>query len=93
MKQHTLEEVLEEVYRLDYAEFDKPPKHLFSRRHRQNIKAILFPEQEQLVRSKGRPRPQRAVIIVMLIFLAIITGAISILRLLGFIGTIYHDNH
>ena len=92
MKQHTLEEVLEEVCRLDYAEFDTPPKHLFSRRHRKNIKAILFPEREQLVRSKGKPRPQKAVIIIMLVFLAIITGAVIILRLPGFTGKVYPDH-
>ena len=92
MKQHTLEEVLGEVCRCNFAEFDTPPKHLFSRRHRQNIKAILYPEREQPVRSKGKPHPQKAVIIIMLVFLATITGAVIILRLPGFTGTVYPDH-
>lgn len=38
-----LEEVMMEVYRLDYAEFDKPPKHHFSHRHRKAMREILYP--------------------------------------------------
>ena len=92
MKQHTIEEVLEEVCRCDFAEFDTPPKHFFSRRHRKNIKAILFPEREQLVYPKVMPHPHKAVIILMLGFLAIITGAVIILRLPGFTGKVYPDH-
>lgn len=91
-KQYTIEEVLEEVYRLDYAEFDNHPKHFFSRRHKQNIKSILFPRREQPVSPKVKLRPQKVVIILVLVFLAILTGAVIILRLPGFSGTVYPDN-
>lgn len=91
-KQYTIEEVLEEVYRLDYAEFDNPPKHFFSRRHKQNIKSILFPRREQPVSPKVKLRPQKMVIILVLVFLAILTGAVIILRLPSFTGTVYPDN-
>ena len=91
-KQYTIEEVLEEVYRLDYAEFDNPPIHFFSRRHKQNIKSILFPKREQPVSPKVKLRPQNVVIILVLVFLAILTGAVIILRLPGFTGTVYPDN-
>lgn len=92
MKQYTLEEVLEEVCRRDFAEFDNPPKHRFSIRHRRNMKRIFSQKREKLATAKIKLTPKSAVIVVLLIFLALLTGAIIVLRLPGFSGTVYPDN-
>ena len=90
--QYTLEDVLEEVCRRDFAEYVNPPKHHFSRRHRQNMKKILAPKREFIASTKAKLSPKKVAIIALLVFLAILTGAIIILRLPGFTGTVYPDH-
>lgn len=92
MKQHTLEEVLEDVCRLDFAEFEDPPEHHFSLRHRRNMKRILSPKREKYPPAKIKLTPKTAVVILLVIFLALFTGAMKILKLPSFSGTIYPDN-
>ena len=92
MKQHTLEEVLEEVCRCDFAEFDDPPEHHFSFRHRRNMKRILSSKRVKYSPTKIKLTPKTAVVILLLIFLALLTGAMIILKIPSFSGTIYPDN-
>lgn len=73
MKLHALEEVLEEVCRHDFAEFDNPPKHHFSLRHRRNMKSILSPKREKFAPSKIKSTTKTAVIVLLIVFLALIT--------------------
>ena len=41
MNEYTLAEVFEAVYKQEFAEFDDPPKHFFSLRHRRAMREIL----------------------------------------------------
>ena len=92
MKLYTLEEVLGEVCRRDFAEFDNPPKHRFSLRHRRNMKRVLSSKREKFSPAKTSSTPKIVPIILLVFFLALLTGAIIILSLPGFSGTVYTDN-
>lgn len=92
MNEYSLIDILEDVHRREFAEFDNPPKHRFSLAHRRNMKSILSPKTEGLAPVKNKLTPKTAVIIVLLLFLALITGAVLIFRLPGFHGTVYPDN-
>lgn len=92
MKHYTLEDVLEEVCRRDFAEFENPPEHHFSLRHRRNMKRILSPKREKYSPAKIKLTPKTAVVILWVIFLALLTGAMIILKFPRFSGTVYPDN-
>lgn len=92
MNEYSLIEILEEVHRKEFAVYDNPPKHRFSIRHRRNMKNILSPKSERFAPSKNKLTPKTAVIIVLILFLALITGAVIILRFSSFTGKVYPDN-
>lgn len=68
---NTLAEVFEAVYKQEFSEFDDPPKHFFSLRHRRAMKKIL---------AVSSPAPSRKltikkrIIIVMLVILLSLLG-------------------
>ena len=92
MNEYSLIEILEEVHSKEFAIYDNPPKHRFSIRHRRNMKNILSPKSEKSTPAKYKLTPKTAVIIVLLLFLALLTGAVIILRFSGFTGKVYPDN-
>ena len=92
MNEYSLIEILDEVHRKEFAVYDNPPKHRFSIRHRRNMKNILSPKSERFAPSKNKLTPKTAVIIVLILFLALITGAVIILRFSSFTGKVYPDN-
>lgn len=55
---NSLMDVLEEVNRLDYAEFDNPPEHRFSRRSRKAMKKLLRSGTRSVVRSEMQSMAQ-----------------------------------
>lgn len=71
MYEYTLKEVFEELHKREFAEFDKPPRHIFSFRHRRAMKKILSASQPRSLRCL--PPTKRIALIVLLIFMAILT--------------------
>lgn len=97
MNDYTLEEVFEIVYKQEFVEFDNPRKHRFSSRHRRAMKNILHPKSQTKsvdckVDLSHIPLHKRLLVFSVLIFLAVITGAAFIFRIVGFSGTVYPDN-
>lgn len=41
MNEYLLEDILEEAYKLDFAEFENPPEHRFSLKHRIGMRKIF----------------------------------------------------
>lgn len=74
-----MEQVMEEVYRLDYAEFDNASRHFFSRRHRKAMNEIFYPNTvPRYTPSRNIPLKRRvlfAVMVVILLSLGIAAGA------------------
>lgn len=66
---YTLSEVFGMVYEREFAEFDKMPRHIFSRRHRKAMKAILHPRPERPLRRLSPTK--RVAVTVLTIFLAL----------------------
>lgn len=93
MNDYTLSEIFDEVYEQEFSEFDNPPKHRFSFRHRRKMQKILSPENKQIF-SENRivkrkiSLKRNTLVVVLLIFLALIAGAVSVFRIAGFSGTI-----
>lgn len=79
---NSLMEVLEEVNRLDYAEFDNPPEHRFSRRSRKALKKLLRPEPARRSIHWSRiPVRKRIVLVLLIVLLAAVgvtAGAVAI---------------
>lgn len=74
---NSLEEVMLEVYRLDYAEFDAPSKHRFSRRHDKAIKEILYPNYSMMTDyriEQSRVPPKKRVLIAALVIVLAVIG-------------------
>lgn len=86
---NSLEEVMLEVYRLDYAEFDAPSKHRFSRRHDKAMKEVLYPNYSMMtdyrIEQSRVPPKKRALIAALVIVLAVIgiaggAAAVNVLK-------------
>lgn len=71
MDDYTLVEVFETVYRQEFSEFDNPPKHFFSRRHRKAMKEILYPQITSMsVADRNIPLKKRIIIVLLVILLS-----------------------
>lgn len=82
---NSLAEVMLEVYRLDHAEFDAPPKHRFSRRHDKAMKEILYPNYSMMMdyrieesRVSPKKRILAAVLVIILAAIGITGGAAAL---------------
>ena len=82
---NSLAEVMLEVYRLDYAEFDVPTKHRFSRAHSRAMEEILNPSYSLMMdyrieesRVSPRKRILAAVLVVILAAIGIAGGAAAV---------------
>lgn len=75
---NSLEEVMLEVYRLDHAEFDAPPKHRFSRRHDKAMKEILYPDYSMMVMDyrieQSRVSPKKRILVAVLVIILAVIG-------------------
>lgn len=74
MYEYTLTEVFEELHQREFAEFDKPKRHIFSLRHRRAMNKILSPNQPRGNGLRCLPPSKRIAVIILLIFLAILTA-------------------
>lgn len=86
---NSLEEVMLDVYRLDYAEFDDLPKHHFSRSHGKAMKEILYPDYPMMmdyrIEQSRVPLKKRILIAMLVIVLAMMgtaMGAVALSRLI-----------
>lgn len=86
---NSLEEVMLEVYRLDYAEFDALPKHRFSRSHGKAMKEILYPDYQMMMDyriEQSRVPPKKRILIAMLVIVLAMMGtamgAVALSRLI-----------
>lgn len=97
MYEYSFNEIFEEINRREYAQFNHPSRHLFSLRHRKAMRKILHPDicTNPVKNRTGQaliPLRKRLFIVAVLIFLAVITGAVVIFRIARFSGTVYPDN-
>lgn len=97
MNEYRLEEIFEEIERRESAERNRLSWHFFSFRHRRAMRKILHPDicTKPLKNRTGRsliPLRKRLFLLAVLIFLAMITGAVVIFRIAGFWGTVCPDN-
>lgn len=86
----SLTDVLEEVYKLDYAEFDNPPDHRFSRRSRKRLKEILY--RKPTIGYQRSMRPCRRVAIALTIIALMLVGATAVAAVSGFVRKEHKDN-
>ncbi|MDE6732404.1 MAG: DUF4367 domain-containing protein [Oscillospiraceae bacterium] len=79
----TLANILEEIAEQEYALPKAAPKHFFSFKHRRAMNKILYPD--NLPKAEKKPAfKRRAVILAAIALLAVVTGAVSIIRHGGF---------
>ncbi len=93
MNDYTLAEVFDTVYGQEFSEFDNPPKHFFSRRHRKAMKEILYPQTTSTFTAKRKmPLKKRVIIMLIVILLSAlgITAGAAISR--GFTRKEHRDN-
>ena len=93
MNDYTLTEVFNIVYSKEFSEFDNPPGHFFSRRHRKAMKEILYPQTTSTFAvSRKIPLKKRVIIAVLVILLSAlgITAGAAISR--GFTRKEHRDN-
>ncbi len=93
---YSLGMILEEVYRLDFKEFEVPQKHRFSFHNRIRINRIISEYAKNPIRTKTVSRKLNrrfitaAVIVIMLAAFAVTAAAVLLLN--GFIQKEYSDN-
>ncbi len=95
MSNYTFEEMIDEVYRREYSEFDNAPEHRFSLRHRLKMRRIfrLFGKNaKRLYAPRFRLTRRTAIILVAIIFLAALSACASPLIIGEFIGREHEDN-
>ncbi len=95
MSNYTFEEIIDEVYRREYSEFDNAPEHRFSLRHRLKMRQIfrLFGKNaKRLYAPRFRLTRRTAIILVAMIFLAALSACASPLIIGEFIGSEHEDN-
>ena len=74
MGDYTLAEVFDAVYRQEFSEFDDPPGHFFSLRHRRAMKQIFYPRNALTSAAKRKLPLKKRVIIVLLVILLSVLG-------------------
>ncbi len=95
MSNYTFEEMIDEVYRREYSEYDNAPEHRFSLRHRLKMRRIfrLFRKNaKRLYAPRFRLTRRTAIILVAMIFLAALSACASPLIIGEFIGSEHEDN-
>lgn len=97
MSEEVLRSILGEALERDLAEYDNVPEHKFSLRHRLAMKRILSaansaPNAVAARRTTQKFSLKRTLLIAaVLVFLAVIVGAVVVFRSVNFRGTVYHD--
>lgn len=89
MNRFDLCDILEKAHKIEFAEYDNPPRHSFSLRHRIKMRKILSADSGRIA-IKAKPR--LVFVMLVILFLAVITAAVLIIRMNGFFGRVYSDN-
>jgi len=95
MSNYTFEEIIDEVYRREYSEFDNAPKHRFSLRHRLRMRQIfrLFRKNtKRLDMPRFKLTRRTAVAMLLIIILAVFSACASMLVIGDFVGEKHEDN-
>lgn len=71
---YNLKEIMCEVYRQDFAEFDNSMRHHFSRRSRKKLNGILYPKTLQPAQNLRRIAPGKRIVIALLIIILMAVG-------------------
>ncbi|MDE7398925.1 MAG: DUF4367 domain-containing protein [Oscillospiraceae bacterium] len=71
---YNLKEIMCEVYQQDFAEFDNPLGHHFSRRSRKKLNSILYPKFPQPVKNHRRIALGKKIAIALLIIILMAVG-------------------
>ena len=97
MSEDVFRSILGEALERDLAEYDNVPEHKFSLRHRLAMKRIFAaansaPNVVATRRTAQKRSLKRTLLIAaVLVFLAVIVGAVVVLMSVNFRGTVYHD--
>ena len=97
MSEDVFRSILGEALERDLAEYDNVPEHKFSLKHRLAMKRILSaaksaPNAVTAHRTAQKCSLKRTLLIAaVLVFLAVIVGAVVVLMSVNFRGTVYHD--
>lgn len=89
MSEEVFRNILGEALERDLAGYDNVPEHKFSLRHRLAMKRILSGAVRRTVQKRSLKRT--LLIAAVLVFLAVIVGAVVVFRSENFGGTVYHD--
>ncbi len=93
MNDYTLAEVFNIVYSREFAKFDNPPKHHFSRRHRKAMREILYPRSKSFAADNCHiPLKKRVLVVLMLILLSAFGIAAGAAAIRGFARQEYRDH-
>ena len=95
MNDLTLKDILEDISREEYEEFEKMtdvPNHRFSFRHRRKMKKILAPKQPESRYLKSLPPTKRVALIMMTILFALVSMVSAGAAINGFLRREYSDN-
>lgn len=89
MSEDVFRSILGEALERDLAEYNNVPEHKFSLRHRLAMKRIL----SGAVRRTAQKRSLKRTLLIaaVLVFLAVIVGAVVMFRSQNFHGTVYQD--
>ena len=97
MSESILKSILEESARLEWDKYENVPEHKFSLKHRLAMKRILSaaksaPNVVATRRTVQKRSLKRTLLIAaVLVFLAVIVGAVVVFRSQNFHGTVYQD--
>lgn len=89
MNKFDLGDILEKSHRIEFAEYDNPLRHSFSLGHRIKMRKILSTDSGRI---SIKTKPRLVFVMLVILFLAVITAAVLIIRMNGFFGRVYSDN-
>lgn len=103
MSESVLKSILEESARLEWAKYDKAPKHIFSKEHEQSMKRVfkLFEKNKCKLKSyeaykqhfRIRFTKKTALVLLTIIFLAVLAGCTVVYYVShSFKGSVHTDN-
>lgn len=87
-----LSEIMEEVYRLDFAQYDNPPYHFFSFRHRKAMKRLFNPSNGSKNVGSSSKIGRRVLILVIAAFTVLVSVTAGAAMIRGFSRKVHKDN-
>lgn len=92
MNEFSLKDIFGEAYDIEFSQYDKPPKHRFSLKHRKNMKRIFALENAgPQFSGKARLNRRTACVLAAVIFLAVVSIT-AVAGVVSFIEKRNNDN-